>query len=334
MNLQRWLPHLIAAVLLAIYAAINPLRAEHIAILVIVGLLGVASRSSRDLLISIVPMALFFYIYDLMRLVAVYSAENVIVEGIYRAEQYTFGWLTPQAGSLGPVDFFRQHNHIFFDVLGGVWYALHIPCILLFGIYLWFKSRGGLPRKTNRRLHIFMWGFLVMCIVGLSFQGLIPVAPPWYVEQYGFTPPASPIDGDPAGLTRVDEWLGIKYFEGVYTKNAYVFGALPSLHVASPVWLALNVRHRIGRPLAWAFAFMMGLFAVYLTHHYILDIVAGVALAVVIYLLMTRTFIKHWPTRLHDYLHETFFGGPSLHSPPAEPLETSPVDSPTNRGRR
>jgi hypothetical protein len=324
----------VTALLLALYAAINPLRAEHLAILVIVGILGLSSRSTRDLLVSILPMALFFYIYDLMRLVAVYSTDNVIIEGIYRAEEVIFGWMAPQAGALGPVDLFRQHNHIFFDLLGGVWYALHIPCILLFGIYLWFKSRGGLPHRTDQRLHIFMWGFLVMCIVGLAFQAGVPVAPPWYVEQYGFTPPTAPVDGDPAGLARVDAWLGIKYFEGVYTKNAYVFGALPSLHVASPVWLALNVRHRVGRPVAWLFAGMMGLFAVYLTHHYILDIVAGVALAVGVYLLMTRTPVKRWPTRLHNYLHEAFFGAPSLHTLPADALERLPADPPTNRGRR
>jgi hypothetical protein len=306
--MRRALSYMLLASSVALYGVFNPLRVEHVAMLAIgIGLAGL-SRTTRDLVVSFLPMLIFVWVYDLMRLFRERAWDAVVVEDVYRLEQTLFGWLTPRTGDLGPVDWFRDHHHVVLDCLGGLWYSAHMPAIVLFGAYLWWRTRRDeTDGRARRRLDRFLWGFLAMSVVGLVVQAWCPVAPPWYVEQFGFAPPGEPIEGDPAALARVDALLGIDYFASIYGQSAYVFGALPSLHVATPVWLALHVRHRIGRPLAWGFAAAMAFFAVYLTHHYVVDVLAGVVLALVVYLPMAWTSAARWPVRLRRRLHVALF---------------------------
>ena len=297
----------IGAVLL--YGTVHSLSGTHVAMLAAVVSLAAVSRTTRDLVVSLLPIVLFLWIYDLMVIFQERAWHVVVVEPVYRLEQTLFGWMTAQPGDLGPVDWFRDHHHIVLDGLGGLWYLTHVPAIILFALYLWGRSRGESTEEpsTRRRLDRLLWGFFAMSIVGLALQAWCPVAPPWYVEQFGFAPPGHPIEADPAGLARVDAQLGVAYFETIYSENAYIFGAIPSLHVASPVWLTLHVRHPVGRPLAWGFALAMAFFGVYLGHHYIVDVIAGAALAGAVYLPLAHTSLRHWPPRLRRAIHAALF---------------------------
>jgi membrane-associated phospholipid phosphatase len=88
----------------------------------------------------------------------------------------------------------------------------------------------------------------------------------------------------PAGLARVDAWLGLPVATTFYSKSANVFGAVPSLHVAYATlvaWVSGSLRGW----LRWAtigFAMSMAFSAVYLRHHYVIDVVAGAALALIV----------------------------------------------------
>ncbi|MFB6352076.1 MAG: phosphatase PAP2 family protein, partial [Bradymonadaceae bacterium] len=237
--------------LLVAYGRIHTFGPEHAAMLGLMVTLGTISQGTRDFLISVAPMIIFGWVYSFMHVFRERAADVVSVESIYRLEQTLFGWMTPEPGDLGPVDFFRDHHHLVFDALGGVLYATHMPAVIAFGIYLWWLHYRPPSDGARRRLDRLMWGFLFMSVIGLAIQALFPVASPWYPEKYGFAPPHRPIPGDPAALARVDAALGFDYFEGVYSQASYIFGAFPSLHVASPVWSALNVRHRMGRVAAW-----------------------------------------------------------------------------------
>lgn len=309
---------------LVAYARIHTFGFEHAALLGVMIVLGSISARTRDFLISVAPIVLLAWLYSFMGVFSERAAEVVSIEPIYRLEQTLFGWMTPQSGDLGPVDFFRDHHLLLFDAIGGLLYAMHMPAVILFGIYLWWRHDRSPSARVRRRLDVLMWGFLFMSAIGLVIQAVYPVAPPWYPEQYGFEPPRAPISGDPAALARVDAALGIDYFEGVYSQASYVFGALPSLHVASPVWLALNVRDRLGRVAAWLFAVAMSVAAVYLTHHYILDVLAGVLLAVGVYWALTRTPLRTVPSRFHDRLYAVFF---SNERTPASPSDQQPAGS-------
>src|SRR5205085_12115864 len=86
--------------------------------------------------------------------------------------------------------------------------------------------------------------------------------------------------------------LGTSFFEGMYGRGVDVYGAYPSLHVAYPliaVWAVHRVRElRWARAPAIAFFLLMCLSAVYLQHHYVTDVLLGIAYAVVTLPLLGR----------------------------------------------
>ncbi len=308
--LKKSLPFILVGVALAIYFSINPPRLEHVAVLALLGGLCFAADWSRDLAVALVPAGIFGYAYDSLRLFAERSYHAVIVEPIYRAEQYLFGWTG--SGELGPVDFFRDHHHLAIDLLAGMLYSTHVPSILIFGVYLWWRSwkgeevsatadkmapKAGRRDKQQARVHRFMWGYLIFNLLGFVVWVVFPVAPPWYVEHYGFAAPGEAIPGDPAALARVDAFVGYPHFSSIYREATYVFGAMPSLHVAPAFWIAFWARLR---PIKWAaslYAAMMSFFAVYLGHHYIIDVLAGAALAWAVYLALAHTRLGELPDR-------------------------------------
>jgi membrane-associated phospholipid phosphatase len=84
---------------------------------------------------------------------------------------------------------------------------------------------------------------------------------------------------------RFDQHLGTHFFSEMYGRGIDVFGAYPSLHVAYPL-LASYMLVKIPRlrwlaPAGFAFYALMCFSAVYLQHHYIVDILLGTAYAVV-----------------------------------------------------
>ena len=109
------------------------------------------------------------------------------------------------------------------------------------------------------------------------------------------------MDGDPAGIARVDAWLGADVFRSIYSSNEFVFGAMPSLHVGYPAWFVLFLRQTWSRALGVAYVLAMGFFAVYFNHHYLVDVAAGVILAV---LCRWAALQAEWHLYDHD---ETFW---------------------------
>src|SRR5258705_179520 len=129
---------------------------------------------------------------------------------------------------------------------------------------------------TTRRFIIAFFNF-----IGFIIYYLYPAAPPWYVDQYGFdfnlNTPAST-----AGLSRFDDYFGITLFHSLYSKNANIFAAIPSLHAAYPiVVLYFGIRRRMGWMNVLFFIFLSGIWfaAVYSGHHYIIDLLIGAACA-------------------------------------------------------
>jgi membrane-associated phospholipid phosphatase len=86
----------------------------------------------------------------------------------------------------------------------------------------------------------------------------------------------------PAGLARMDALLGVPLAASFYSQSANVFGAMPSLHCAYATlvaWMVFPLRGAL-RWATLAFALSMVFSAVYLRHHYILDVLAGIVLAI------------------------------------------------------
>jgi membrane-associated phospholipid phosphatase len=98
-------------------------------------------------------------------------------------------------------------------------------------------------------------------------------------------------------LARVDSWLGIHYFAGFYGRSNDVFGAVPSLHVCYPLLIVLYawpMTRALGRTLALAFFAAMCFAAVYLDHHWIVDVLLGI-----VYTLAVELCMRGWTRASH-----------------------------------
>lgn len=137
--------------------------------------------------------------------------------------------------------------------------------------------------------------FLLVNLIGFAIYYIHPAAPPWYVAKYGFdfiqgTP------GDVAGLGRFDQMTGIGIFDGLYARNSNVFAAIPSLH--SSYMLIAFIYSLKARCANWTrvlFAFItIGIWftAVYSSHHYLIDVMLGIATAIVGTLLFEKGLMK------------------------------------------
>jgi hypothetical protein len=139
------------------------------------------------------------------------------------------------------------------------------------GYALWLRFRS--PRK----MAFFAWSFAFANWISFFVWILVPVAPPWYVHAHGCAVSLADLPS-PAGLSRVDALLGVSYFGHFYARAASVFGALPSMHCAYPMLGLLTAWREAGRKeraLHVGYAAWMAASAVYLAHHWVIDVMAG-----------------------------------------------------------
>ena len=160
------------------------------------------------------------------------------------------------------------------DLLCGAAYALFIYEFLALAVDFFFRDRD--------RFNAFSWAFFVAVLSGALIYMVLPVAPPWYILEHGLGPADPHAMSSAAGCARFDDFFGIHYFEGFYARNPSVFGAMPSLHVTYPLLVTLFTWKRGWR---WrlptlAFTLLVCFAAIYLAHHYVLDVLAGCAVAV------------------------------------------------------
>ncbi len=230
---------------------------------------------------DILPFAAFGILYDLLRYIPKGWAGSIHVAWPHQLESFLFGF-TWQGQTVIPNDFFRLHTHTLLDLTTAITYSLHIVVPLGFFLFAWFKER-----PVARQ---FAWCFLIANLAAFATYILLPVAPPWYVEQYGLGPGRWDVIGDAAGLKNFDLLIGVPYFQNVYAKSAWVHGAVPSMHAGFPLLVVLFA-HKILKkgviPL-YFFMFLVWFSAVYLRHHYIIDLLAGALYVSVTFLLYEK----------------------------------------------
>jgi hypothetical protein len=98
-----------------------------------------------------------------------------------------------------------------------------------------------------------------------------------YENKYGNAPADYTIPGEPAGLARIDSILGLNLYGASFGASPLVFGAFPSLHSGCATVQMLFLVYL--RPRLWPLAFCYTLWlwwsTMYLTHHYMIDLVGG-----------------------------------------------------------
>jgi membrane-associated phospholipid phosphatase len=220
------------------------------------------------------PIGAAGLVYELLRGLFHYRG-TVHVGDLFEFEARLFSVATVD-GPRALSDVVSRHTSPWLDALSGATYFLFLIEVVVAAAYLFFRSR---PKALEVSV-----GFLIVNLIGWAIWFVFPAAPPWYVDQYGMGPALLDVVSSPAGLARVDAWLGLPLAATFYSKSANVFGALPSLHVAYATLVAV-VAAPLGGWVRWAtigFALSMAFSAVYLRHHYILDVVAGSVLAVLV----------------------------------------------------
>ena len=163
---------------------------------------------------------------------------------------------------------------VWFEKLLVVIHGSHFVFFLLAGISVWFFRRGEFWR--------FRRAFILRMICGITSYFLVPTVPPWMAAaHYHLIPPIRHISSEVYNFA-------LPSLQRAFDTNP--IGAMPSLHTAFPFLCTLIAFHHFGRR-----AIPMALYSVsvfftigYLGEHYLVDIIAGLLLAVAVYLLCYR----------------------------------------------
>ena len=268
------------------------LRTDHISFLTFLILLLISHKFTRTLTYYFIFFILFWIIYDSMRVYPNYLFNDVRISEPYEIEKQLFG-IETHLGVLTPNEFFKQNSHSVADFLSGFFYLTWVPVPMAIGLYLFISNK-------KEMLH-FSGAFLFTNILGFVIYYLYPAAPPWYFDLYGNVERFD-IPGNAAQLTRFDALIGYPLFTGMYTKNANVFAAIPSLHAAYPV-VTWYFARRIKK--SWINILLLidiaGIWfaAVYSFHHYIIDVLMGFSCAVLGLFLFEGWLLK---TRFSSWL--------------------------------
>jgi membrane-associated phospholipid phosphatase len=266
---RRILPPAIGLGYIAVVALLGGLRTDH----VLVGLLGfldVYNEKSRRFLREFLPFILTGVIFDSMRYFYWGGiAGRVHVAGPYFFERHWFG-----VGGETWNEWFAQHHSAALDLACGFAYLVYVGEYLALALFLFFRG-------DERVLKTVALSFLVVNVLGFATYFAFPVAPPWYVSQYGLGPARLDIHPDAAAAMRFDALLGTHLFANMYGRGVDVYGAYPSLHASYPfIVLVVTLRERAlrwARLPSFAFFLLMCLSAVYLQHHYVTDVLLGIA---------------------------------------------------------
>ncbi|MCD8388369.1 MAG: phosphatase PAP2 family protein [Bacteroidales bacterium] len=275
------------AIWLGVTALFIGFRVEHVVLAVLIAVLFFASNPTRRLIVALVPFFLFGISYDWMNLCPNYNVNPVDVADLYNAEKRIFG-IAYGGAMLTPNEFWALHTQPWLDVLCGIFYLCWVPVPIFFGLWLYFRGQKA------SYLH-FALVFLLVNLLGFSFYYVHPAAPPWYVANHGFEAVPGTL-GEVAGLGAFDRITGLNIFDGLYARNSNVFAALPSLHSAyTLVAFIYSLRSRCG--LGWKIALgiiTVGIWftAVYTSHHYIIDVLGGIACALVGFLLFEYALMR------------------------------------------
>jgi membrane-associated phospholipid phosphatase len=263
-------------------------RWEHVAMAVVVPLLAYASPSSKRMFVGLLPIGLLGLVYDAMRWVkdVGVTPDRVHVCDL-RAIDMRIASATVGGERVSVHDWVQAHTSPALDILFAVPYGTFLLVAIGFAIFLY--------RRDYARMRLFAWGFLAVNLAGFATYHLYPAAAPWYFHLHGCTVDLAARANEGANLARVDDFLGVRYFHAFYGRSSDVFGAVPSLHAAYPVlillfgWPAMRLP---GRAFAILFFVSMCTAAVYLDHHWIIDVVLGIVYTVAVFagvMMVTRS---------------------------------------------
>ena len=209
-----------------------------------------------------VPFIVIFLAWEAMRGLAPELGIAPHVADMAHIEEALFGGADPSAWLQAHITGGAQRVVAY---AGTVVYFCHFAVPLLTGLVLWLVRRREYVRYSST--------LLGMSLAAFVFFLLVPTAPPWYAQQQGVL----------NGVTKlIDTTLGSSVSPYYHSLNPNPVAAFPSLHSAYPLLAFLALRRVFPRA-AWimlAWSALVWFSVVFLGEHYVIDVVAGIAMAV------------------------------------------------------
>lgn len=246
------------------------------------------SARTKKLFLGVYPLALVGILYSTMKVVqnVGLSPRTIHLCDVRGVEVALFG--VDVNGTRGTLhDWFQSHSALALDVACAVPYATFMFVCIGFAIWLYFRDYARMVR--------FAWCFLALNLAGFLTYHLFPAAPPWYYHSHGCLVDMSATASEGPNLARVDALLGIPYFHAMYGRASDVYGAMPSLHCAYACIVMLEGWAVFRPPLRLAtvaFYLSMCFAAIYLDHHWVLDVLGGSAYCMAIVAVANRIRIR------------------------------------------
>jgi membrane-associated phospholipid phosphatase len=264
---KAWLLPLVPALYAAGVAWIGDLRIEHCLFALYAAALGAIGPRTKRFLVDTSPIIAVAIGFDLVR----YIRPLTVLPGrVLGCELRDLDLAVSGVGSGRTLQESIAAAHApALDLLFAVPYTIFIYLVFVTATYLFFRDRA--------RMRHYLLAFAVGNYISFVCWLLVPAAPPWYVHAYGCGIDVS-VAANPAGLTRVDELLGIQYYAGFYGRASAVFGAMPSMHCAYPLIGLLTAWRFVGggaRLVHVIYTVVMSAAAMYLDHHWAVDVIAG-----------------------------------------------------------
>jgi hypothetical protein len=157
--------------------------------------------------------------------------------------------------------------------------------VLVWSHWLWFLFPHGtvayvLLRRRERFQRTALMTYAVFDL-GLIGYWALPTAPPWYASEHGRLG-----EGGEVAVRRMMIEYGEEFWKGGWGPLYSALGgnplaAMPSLHFATSL-MAAHLLSEVGPvqgAIGWSYAVTLGVALVYLGEHYVVDLLAGTALA-------------------------------------------------------
>jgi len=249
-------------------------KSDQVILILLFNTLFYASGITRKFILGFSIFIFYWVLFDYMKAIPNYKVNPVHIADLYNLEKHLFG-INVNGSTLTPNEYWAIKGTTFLNVVTGLFYLCWIPVPLSFAAFLFFKNR--------REFLYFALTFLLVNLIGFVIYYAFPAAPPWYIQQHGFAFQPLTI-GSTGGLSKFDAYFHINLFKSIYAKGSNVFAAMPSLHSAYPVIvLYYGFRNRLGLANIFFAIVVLGIWftAVYASHHYVLDVLAGITCAII-----------------------------------------------------
>ncbi|HEY9003824.1 MAG TPA: phosphatase PAP2 family protein [Mucilaginibacter sp.] len=265
-------------------------KSDQVVLVVLFNLLFYASALTRKFVTGFTIFVVYWIIFDYMKAFPNYEYATVHIADVYNFEKHLFG-VHSQGKLLTVNEYFRFNGTTFLDILTGIFYLCWIPVPMGFAVYLFLTRR--------REFLLFLFTFVLVNFLGFIVYYTFPVAPPWYIQYHGFTFHELTA-GNTAGLAKFDAYFNVSIFKSIYSKGSNVFAAMPSLHSSYPIIVMYyGLKNKLGKANIFFGIVMVGIWfsAVYLSHHYIVDVIAGILCAIIGITLFNLILSKVTPFR-------------------------------------